>query len=225
MGSWNHGGVTYPPPSPASDTPPGAGRATRWATERSLAQRKAYTRRFERIAAKGEDVHGEARFVDALAGRGSVILDAGCGTGRIAAELRLRGHDAVGVDADEVLIEAGRRQHPGLPLAGLDLTQLTPDALAAAGLPRSYDVIVAAGNVMLYVAPGTERSVLEHLTSVLRPSGRAIFGFQTDRPYTHEDLDRAAVAVGWVREHRFGTWQCDPYDPTGGWATSVYRPG
>jgi len=216
--------VTDSPPSPASDTPPSAEPTTRWATERSLAQRQAYTRRFERIAASGEDVHGEARFVDALAGRGSVILDAGCGTGRIAAELRLRGHDAVGVDADELLVESGRRQHPGLPLARIDLTQLTPDILAAAGLPTSYDVIVAAGNVMVYVAPGTEQSVLAHLASVLRPTGRAIFGFHTDRPYTHDELDRAAVAVGWVREHRFGTWQCDAYDPTGDWATSVYRP-
>lgn len=222
------------PPSPASDTPSGpahdAGRnpghnpgRTRWAAERSLAQREAYTRRFERIAANGEDVHGEARFVDALAGRRSVILDAGCGTGRIAAELRLRGHDAVGVDADGLLIEAGRRQHPGVPLARIDLTNLTPDTLAAAGLPTSYDVIVAAGNVMVYVAPGTEQRVLQQLAAVLRPRGRAIFGFHTDRPYTHDDLDRAATAVGWVREHRFGTWQCDPHDPAGDWATSVYR--
>lgn len=215
--------MTDPPHSPASDTPPGARPATRWATERSLAQRKAYTQRFERIAATGEDVHGEARFVDALAGRGAVILDAGCGTGRLAAELRLRGHDAVGVDADELLVEAGLRQHPGLPLARLDLTELSPEALAAAGLPTSYDVIVAAGNVMVYVAPGTEQRVLRHLASVLRPSARAIFGFHTDRPFTHDDLDRAAAAVGWVREHRFGTWQCDPDDPSGDWATSVYR--
>ena len=217
------GGVTDSPPSPASDTPAGA-ELTRWAAERSRAQRQTYSGRFERIAASGEDVHGEARFVDALAGRGSVILDAGCGTGRIAAELRRRGHDAVGVDADELLIEAGQRQHPGLPLARLDLTHLTPDTLGAAGLPTSYDVIVVAGNVMVYVAPDTELMVLQQLASVLRPAGRAIVGFHTDRHYSHDDLDQAAATVGWVREHRFGTWQCDPFDPRGDWATSVYRP-
>lgn len=221
------GDVTDSPHSPPSDTTADAAQdlgLTRWAAERSLAQREAYARRFERIAASGEDVHGEARFVDALAGRGSVILDAGCGTGRIAAELRRRGHDAVGVDADGLLIEAGRRQHPGLSLARLDLTHLTKDSLAAAGLPTSYDVIVAAGNVMVFVAPDTELKVLQRLASVLRVGGRAIVGFHTDRHYSHDDLDRAAASVGWVREHRFGTWQCDPYDPSGDWATSVYRP-
>ena len=196
---------------------------TRWAQERSVEQRRAYTQRFAKIAAQGKDVDGEARFVDALAPRSSVILDAGCGTGRLAASLRDRGHDAVGVDADPLLIEAGHQLHPGVPLATLDLTVLTPHTLATAGLPTSYDLIVAAGNVMVYVAPGTEAAVIHALAAVLNPGGRAIFGFHTDREFTVDQLDDAAASAGWLKEHRFGTWQADPVTPEGDWATSVYR--
>ncbi len=196
---------------------------TRWAIERSEQQRRDYAKRFERIAAKGEDVHGEARFVDALASRGSAILDAGCGAGRLAAYLHSCGHDAVGIDADPLLIAAGRATHPHLRLATLDLTTISPTTLQSARLPTSYDVIVAAGNVMVYVAPGTEALVIERLNAVLKPGGRAVFGFHTDRDYTHDHLDEATRLVGWTREFRFGTWQCEPYSAASDWATSVYR--
>ena len=57
----------------------------------------AYDDRFDRLASAGVDVHGEAALVDSY-GPGSV-LDAGCGTGRVAIELSRRGHPVVGVDA------------------------------------------------------------------------------------------------------------------------------
>ena len=41
--------------------------------------------------------------------------------------------------------------------------------------------------------------------------GRAIFGFHTDRAYTHNQLDEEAANVGWSKEFRFGTWQCDDW--------------
>ena len=58
----------------------------------------AYDERFERLASSGVDVHGEAALVDSY-GPGAV-LDAGCGTGRVAIELARRGHRVVGIDAD-----------------------------------------------------------------------------------------------------------------------------
>jgi 2-polyprenyl-3-methyl-5-hydroxy-6-metoxy-1,4-benzoquinol methylase len=201
------------------DQPP----TTRWMLERTVAERRSYTRRFEKLAAQGEDVDGEARFVDALAARESVILDAGCGTGRLADSLCRRGHRAVGVDADPLLVDAGQSARPDLLLATLDLTALSAQTLAAAGLPTSYDVIVAAGNVMVYLAPGTEHQVLASLSRVLRPGGRTIFGFLTGRDYTHDHLDESAMELGWTKEFRFGTWQCDPWTRTSDWATSVYR--
>ena len=70
----------------------------------------AYDRRFDELASAGVDVHGEAALVDSY-GPGSV-LDAGCGTGRVAMELSRRGHVVVGVDVDPAMLDTAQRRHP-----------------------------------------------------------------------------------------------------------------
>ena len=55
-----------------------------------------YIERFRAMARAGDDVVGEARFVDAMAKRGSRILDAGCGAGRVGGYLASVGHRVVG---------------------------------------------------------------------------------------------------------------------------------
>lgn len=200
-----------------------AAPAPRWFSHRTLEQREDYAHRFVRIAATGDDIDGEARFVDALADRGAAILDAGCGVGRVAARLAGCGHQAAGVDVDPILVGRGRQLYPELPLAVADLCEVSPTSLAAAGLPGSYDLVVSAGNVMHFVAEATEAQVVASLATVLRPGGRAVFGFLTGRDYTHDRLDLDAAAVGWIREHRFATWQCDPFGDDSDWAVSVYR--
>lgn len=195
----------------------------RWFDQWTPQQRREYAERFVQIQARGEDIDGEARFIDALADRGSVILDAGCGVGRVAAALAVAGHRAAGVDADPILIARGRELYPGLPLTEQDLSQLTPAALTGAGLPSVFDLVVCAGNVMHFVAEDSEHRVLAALAAVLRPGGRAVFGFFTGRAYTHDDLDADAATVGWTREHRFATWQCDAFADDSDWAVSVYR--
>jgi 2-polyprenyl-3-methyl-5-hydroxy-6-metoxy-1,4-benzoquinol methylase len=51
-------------------------------------------------------MHGEATFVEGLGVRR--VLDAGCGTGRVAIELARRGLDVVGLDADPGMLSAAR---------------------------------------------------------------------------------------------------------------------
>lgn len=190
--------------------------AARWFDEWTPEQRADYAERFVKLAAAGKDIDGEARLIDALADRSSRILDAGCGTGRVAAALAARGHQVLGVDLDPSLVDAGLRQYPGLPLAQLDLVSLSP----ALG---TFDLIVSAGNVMVYLTPGTERAVLAAMASVLTPGGRAVFGFATDRAYTVSHLDADAASVGWSLEGRYATWQLDLFLPDSDWAVSIYR--
>ncbi|MBM9468304.1 methyltransferase domain-containing protein [Nakamurella sp. YIM 132084] len=114
----------------------GAAGPTRWDTTMTGPSWQAYVDRFGRAFERGDDLEGEARFVDALAPRGAAVLDAGCGTGRIAAALHRAGHRALGIDRDAGQLAVGRGRYPGVPLLELDLLDVTPAALRAAGPPR-----------------------------------------------------------------------------------------
>ncbi|MFN8198170.1 class I SAM-dependent methyltransferase [Nakamurella multipartita] len=181
-----------------------------------------YVNRFNRQVAEGNDLEGEARFLDMMADRGSTILDGGCGTGRVAAALHRMGHRVVGLDRDAGLIEIARRRYPGPPFLVGDLLA-APQALAAAGQPTGFDLVALPGNVMVYLAPGTERDVLAVLGGLLRPGGRLVTGFATDRDYTVTALATDAEAVGLAVEHRFATWHLDPWTPAADWAVTVLR--
>jgi len=131
----------------------------------------AYDRRFQDLARSGADVHGEATFVESLGPRS--VLDAGCGTGRVAIELARRGMDVVGIDADPAMLAVARRRAPELEWRLADLATLK---LA----PGSFDAAVLAGNVMIFLAPGTEAAVVTNLAGALRPGGLMVAGFQVD---------------------------------------------
>jgi hypothetical protein len=111
-----------------------------------------YVERFRSMARHGEDLDGEARFVDAMVPRRARILDAGCGPGRVGGPLAKAGHDVIGVDVDPVLIEAAEHDHPGPRWMVCDLAELD---LPVRGITAPFDVIVCAGNVMPFLAPST----------------------------------------------------------------------
>ncbi|GAA2083856.1 class I SAM-dependent methyltransferase [Streptomyces albiaxialis] len=174
-----------------------------------------YQARFDSIAAEGKDVHGEAAFVRALGP--SSVLDAGCGTGRVAIELARHGVEVVGVDVDESMLATARRLAPGIPwhlsdLAGLDL-----------GV--TFDVVLMAGNVPLFTPPGTERALVAGVASHVRPGGRLVAGFSLDRGYTVDAYDTHCAAAGLAPEARYATWDREPF-ADGAYAVSVHhRPG
>ncbi|WP_135239811.1 class I SAM-dependent methyltransferase [Micromonospora sp. Mcm103] len=196
------------------------GKPTRWVTDTKPGHSQWYVDRFRQLAAEGADLSGEARLLDALVPPGARVLDAGCGTGRVAAALAARGHDAVGVDADPTLVEAARADHPGPRFLVADLAELD---LAAQGEAEPFDAAVLAGNVMVFVAPGTERDVLARVAAHVRPDGLVVVGFATDRGYPVADLDADAVAAGLRPEHRFATWDLRPWRDDADFAVSVLR--
>jgi 2-polyprenyl-3-methyl-5-hydroxy-6-metoxy-1,4-benzoquinol methylase len=194
--------------------------ATRWVTDNAPGHSQRYIERFRQMAAQGKDLAGEARLVDAMIGRGSRVLDAGCGPGRVGADLAVRGHTVVGVDADPELIAAAREDHPNPRWLVADLSELD---LAALGEPNPFDAAVLAGNVMPYVAPGTEPRVLARVAAHVRPDGIVVIGFSVDRGYPLESLDAHAEAAGLSLESRFATWDLRPFKPGGDYAVSIFR--
>ena len=95
--------------------------ANRW-QESDRPRGADYDRRFEDLAAAGMDMHGEAALVSAYAP--ASVLDAGCGTGRVAIELSRRGYDVVGIDLDEAMLGRPAPRPPTSP--GSTATWPTP---------------------------------------------------------------------------------------------------
>ena len=82
---------------------------SRWLQETGGSRGTSYDEAFRELAASGADVHGEASFVADLVAPGARVLDAGCGTGRVAVELARRGYEVVGADNDVSMLQVARR--------------------------------------------------------------------------------------------------------------------
>ncbi|MBC9226532.1 methyltransferase domain-containing protein [Aeromicrobium sp. 636] len=197
----------------------------RWFTDTQPGHSQWFIERFRTLEAEGADLLGEARFADMMAQRGSRILDAGCGAGRMAAALQAAGHQAYGVDVDPELIAAAETDHPGPTYGVVDLSELTLADVGGAPM----DLVISAGNVMVFLAPGTELRVLERLCAVTREGGRVVLGFRREASYPFEQYDAHLADLaerGVARvEHRFSTWHLDPFEEGSDFAVTVLRRG
>lgn len=164
-----------------------------------------YAQRWRNLVEEGRDIFGEARMIDALADRGSRILDAGCGTGRIGGWLAEHGHHVVGVDLDEYLISVAREDYPEAEwtVGNLATLQLRDEA----GAPRQFDLIVSAGNVVTFLAEDERLPALRRLADHLAPEGRLVIGFGAGRGYEFDVFEADAAQSGLQLEQRFSTWQ------------------
>ena len=174
-----------------------------------------YQARFDRLAADGADVHGEADLVEGLGPRR--VLDAGCGTGRVAIELARRGIEVVGIDVAEPMLAVARRLAPALEWRQGDLATAVLE-------PARFDAAVLAGNVMIFLAAGSEPAVVANLAGALAPGGWLVAGFQLDRrPWTLADYDGWAASAGLVPAGRWATWERGPWAPGADYAVSLHR--
>ena len=174
---------------------------------------RSYQARIDVLVEKGVDIHGEAALIRSLCP--SSVLDAGCGTGRVAIELARHGIDVVGVDIDGSMIAEAVRLAPELEWVQADLANLA--------LGREFDVVVLAGNVPLFCDIATRPGLVKACAAHVIPGGAMVAGFQLDRGYGLDDFD-AACAVGSLSLiDRWATWDGQPFLEDGTYAVSVYR--
>jgi SAM-dependent methyltransferase len=216
--------VTAPeqPAAPAGET----WRRVAVASFGSEGYASAYAERFDAVADR-DDSHGEAGFVASLLPPGARVLDAGCGTGRVAARLAALGFDVAGVDVDESMVAEARRRWPDLPWVVADL--------AALGAPQApYDLVVMAGNVVPFVEPGALPATVAALVGQLRPGGLLVAGFGTDRAHLPlgaplvplAAYDDACEAAGLSLAARHAGWGGEDWPEGGrdpGYAVNVHR--
>lgn len=180
-----------------------------------------YIERFRAMRAAGDDLSGEARFIDALVPRGARILDAGCGPGRVGSALHELGHEVVGVDVDPELIEAAIADHPGPVWLVGDLADFElPDDVRRDG----FDVVLCVGNVMPFLAPSTRRLVLANLCSQARPTGRVVVGFGAGRNYEFGEFLDDAASVGLELELQLATWDLRPLSDQADFLVATFAP-
>ncbi|MEV0704685.1 class I SAM-dependent methyltransferase [Saccharopolyspora sp. NPDC050389] len=170
-----------------------------------------YQQRFDALAASGADVHGEAGFVRSFSP--ASVLDAGCGTGRVAIELARHDIEVIGADLDSSMLTTAHRLAPEIPWVQADLAELD--------LGRTFDVVVMAGNVPLFTPSGTQAALVAGVARHVRPAGLLIAGFSLDRGYRIADYDAHAAAAGLTLTDRFATWDRAPF-ANGDYAVSVH---
>lgn len=183
-----------------------------------------YAERFERMAARGQDVHGEAALVTRLVEPPARVLDAGCGTGRIAVRLDELGYAVVGVDVDESMLAVARAGAPGLDWRAGDLSTFD--------LGETFDLVLLAGNILPLLEPGTLGAVAERLAAHLAPGGAVVCGFGLDAAHLPGDcpvtllaeVDAAFAAAGLVAAGRWSTWDGEAYDD-GGYVVTRHEGG
>ncbi len=181
---------------------------TRWALAGTGTS--GYGRCFGRLVAEGADVDGEARLADSLLARGSRVLDLGSGMGRVAAALAARGHAVVATEPDAGLRAQSRATYPGLEVLPHEALALDPESVGR------FDLVVAVGNVMVYLGEGTERAVLSRVRALLAPGGRVLVGYHPHsgppgaRDYPPDELVADATAAGLRPDHRFGSYELHP---------------
>lgn len=199
---------------------------TRWARIGGVSG-EDYAERFAALAATGKDMHGEARFCAALLSPGARVLDAGCGTGRVAIRLDELGFACVGVDVDESMLTVARRSAPQVPWFTADLASVSPSDLGGAS---GFDLVVLAGNVVPLLAGGTVASAVRSLARLLAPGGLLVAGFGLDSTHlpprcpvtSFEEYDDACAAAGLSLRQRHATWDGAEFVSAAGYAVSVH---
>jgi SAM-dependent methyltransferase len=182
-----------------------------------------YAARFQALAARGDDVHGEATFVTGLVAPPARVLDAGCGTGRVAIRLAGLGYEVVGVDLDASMLAMAREEAPELAWRVGDLAELDTGQL--------FDVVLVAGNTLPLLEPGTLESAARHLADQLDEGGLLVCGFGLDSDHLpgdcpatpRADVDAAFAAAGLEPVDRFSSWDGAPYDDAAGYVVTVDR--
>lgn len=191
---------------------PGGQVSARWAQWRAKIDLDQYDARFDAMAARGDNVHGEAdaisRLIDAhFAGRSCRILDAGCGTGRLAVELERRGHTVTAIDLDPDMVDRARPKSS-------TITWLVGD-LATFDMKERFDIVVMIGNILNFCQPGSQPEIVRNLIGHLDQGGLMVCGWSQENgadAYRADHFVRDGETNGLSFVSAWKDWDGDPFD-------------
>lgn len=109
------------------------------------------------------------------------------------------------------MLAYAREQAPHITWVRSNLSELD--------LGRTFDVVVMAGNVPLFTAPGTQDTLVAGMAKHV--GGVLVAGFSLDRGYTVEEYDEHCAQAGLRLAERFATWDREAFRG-GDYAVSVH---
>jgi SAM-dependent methyltransferase len=117
---------------------------------------------------------------------GARILDAGCGTGYLAAKLLARGFAVTGLDASREMIAHARRNVPGGEFAAADLCEFRP-----AG---RFDAAVSTFDTLNHILSGEDLArAVGNVAEALAPGGRFLFDVLLEEAYREHWQEDVAI--------------------------------
>jgi len=111
---------------------------------------------------------GVVRMLQAAGIAAGVIVEAGCGSGILAAQLVAAGYDVLGIDQSAAMIRLARANAPA--------ARFRVASLAHAAIPPCR-AIIAAGEVITYVGRREAGAFFKRVQAALEPHGVLIFDF------------------------------------------------
>lgn len=115
-------------------------------------------------------------YVDLAARHGGPILELGAGTGRASRKLALAGHEVVGIDSAEPMLEAAERHREKLPKHARERLSYALGDLLELRLGRRFPLVISPFNVFMHVYDRRELALaLETVRAHLAPGGYFVF--------------------------------------------------
>jgi trans-aconitate methyltransferase len=123
---------------------------------------------------------------------GERVLDLGCGTGHLTAEIAERGATVVGIDASAEMVEQARANYPDLDYRNVDAREFT--------VREGFDAVLS--NAALHWIPGEDHAaVLDGVRAALGSDGR----FVAEMGGTGNVEQIATAAIEEVRQRGYET--------------------
>ena len=116
-----------------------------------------------------EDQAALASFAKSISQKEGLLIDAGCGTGRVAALLAPDGNNVLGIDIAPGMIAEARTAHPQIPFKVAPLTAIPVADSTAAAVAYWYSIITTS--------PEDLPAVWNELSRVLAIGGHALVAF------------------------------------------------
>ncbi|SPE40668.1 Methyltransferase type 11 [Candidatus Sulfopaludibacter sp. SbA3] len=128
---------------------------------------------------------------------GERILDVGCGTGQLTAEIAAAGAVVTGIDSSEAMVEQARRNAPGLDFEVHDVCRL----------PYREEFDAVFSNAVLHWVPQAEEAAAAMARS-LKPGGRLVveLGGRGNVRALVSASDRALRELGVADPERYHPW-------------------